>query len=173
MLISIGKREPKREDDPLALLEACHVRIRKFSALALAAGSRDDVSDDERRDACEKVERYFSIALPLHVRDEEDSVLPRLQGTDPEVDRALEVMEAQHEGHEARLAALLAAARAVREDPADRGRRGALAAAAQILVDEFETHLKLEEAILFPAIARLPPEVKVEVFAEARSRRQV
>jgi len=174
MVISIGaNRARRREGDPVEMLEHCHGRIRTFSNLALAAGTRDEASDDERRDACARVERYFSIALPLHVRDEEDSVLPRLAGKDPEVDRALALMEDQHEGHEAQIAALLAATKAVREAPGDRAARATLAAAAKVIVDEFTVHLEMEERILFPAIGRLmAPEAQAEVFAEQRARRQ-
>ena len=81
-------------------------------------------------------------------------------------------MEAQHEGHEEKLAALLAAAKAVRERPSDREAREALASAATVIVEEFEAHLQMEEAILFPALSRLSSEAQAEVFAEARSRRQ-
>ncbi|HWV39646.1 MAG TPA: hemerythrin domain-containing protein [Vulgatibacter sp.] len=173
MVVSIGANRAKRRvGDPVEMLEHCHARIRTFSTLALAAGTKE-ASDDERRDACARVERYFSIALPLHVRDEEDSVLTRLMGKDPEVDRALATMEEQHERHEARLAELLAATRAVGERPSDPAARDRLAAAAQVVVDEFAVHLEMEERVLFPAIERLlSPEAKAEIVAEQRARRQ-
>jgi len=173
MVISIGANRARRsEGDPVEMLEHCHARIRTFSNLALAAGTKD-APDDERRDACARVERYFSIALPLHVRDEEDSVLTRLAGKDSEVDRALATMEDQHDRHEAQLAELLAATREVGERPGDQAARDRLAAAAKVIVDEFTVHLEMEERILFPAIGRLlSPEAKAEIVAEQRARRQ-
>ncbi|HEX9400550.1 MAG TPA: hemerythrin domain-containing protein [Anaeromyxobacter sp.] len=42
---------------------------------------------------------YFTEALPLHARDEEESVLPRLHGRDSAVDAELAAMEREHREH--------------------------------------------------------------------------
>ena len=77
MLLTIGRRR-QAVDLPDLLLD-CHERIRHFSTLAVRL-AREDASDDERRGVAAGVARYFEQALPLHVRDEDESILPRLRG---------------------------------------------------------------------------------------------
>ncbi len=172
MLVSIGKGRGS-DGDLVDLLLECHGRIRSFSVMARAAAERTDLPAGERADACARVERYFTEALPLHVADEEDSVLPRLRGLDGEVDRALQAMHDQHAEHEAALRALLAAAAVVRSRPDDPGPRTALAAAAAAIERAFAEHLRLEEEIIFPAMRRLLPAADLEnMVAELRQRRE-
>jgi hemerythrin-like domain-containing protein len=172
MLLEIGQGS-KRSGDLVDLLLECHGRIRSFLALAHAAGSREGVPAAEVAEACARVERYFTEALPLHVADEDESILPRLRGADPEVDRALETMHAQHLEHEPLLAALLGAAAALREGPADPARRAALAEIATTLEHELGLHLTLEETVILPAIRRLlSAAAQAEIVEELRARRQ-
>lgn len=164
-----GTRAPQGLVD---LLLACHDRIRRFVALARDAATRPDVPADQVVEACARVERYFREALPLHVADEEQSVEPRLRGRSPEVDHALDAMAQEHRAHEAAVAALLDAAAAVRPDPGDAARKTTLAHAAEALREDFLEHLALEEAVLFPAIRRLPADLQSTVVDELRARRR-
>lgn len=160
--------------DLVDLLLECHDRIRSFVALARQAARRVDAPEDQIVEACLRVERYFSEALPLHVADEEQSVLPRIRGRSEDIDSALETMQGQHTQHEPKLRALLAASVAVREAPQDPDRRASLTAAAEQLEREFDEHLALEEAIIFPAIRRLlSSAVQAEMIKELRGRRGV
>ncbi|HEU5061001.1 MAG TPA: hemerythrin domain-containing protein, partial [Kofleriaceae bacterium] len=88
------------EGDPVDALLACHDRIRTFVALAgrAAAGAG---APGEIAEACRRIERYFREAMPLHVADEEESILPRLRGREAALDRALAEMHEQHSAHEA------------------------------------------------------------------------
>ncbi|AKU91160.1 hemerythrin domain-containing protein [Vulgatibacter incomptus] len=171
MIVRIGGGREELADLVDLLLD-CHARIRSFAALARIAGERADATHAEVVDACERVERYFGIALPLHVADEEESILPRLRGVSPEVDRALADMHAQHAAHQAGLHAMLSASAAVRQDPGDAAKRATLVAAAAPLEREFAEHLALEETVLFPAIRReWSADVQAEVVRELRARR--
>lgn len=171
MFLSLG-RSTAAPDDVVALLLACHERIRSFVAIARLAATRE-ASDEEVVQALARVERYFEEALPLHVADEEESLVPRLRGRDRELEEALEAMRAQHAEHDAALVALLGASASLRERPRDEERRRALAAAAERLEAAFAEHLALEERVVFPAIRRLlSPEVQREVVRELRARRR-
>jgi iron-sulfur cluster repair protein YtfE (RIC family) len=169
-MISIGKRSGG--GDLVELLLECHARIRSFAALARAAGELPGASAAERIDACAQVARYFGEALPLHVADEEHSLLPRLRGRDPELDAALQRMHDQHADHESALRHMLAAAATLRATPDDPTARATLATAATDLERAFAEHLDLEEAVIFPAIRRLPASVQSEIVAELRARRR-
>jgi iron-sulfur cluster repair protein YtfE (RIC family) len=172
MLIKIGAT-PSASEDLVDLLLACHDRIRSFTALARAAGERADALPSDVADACSRVERYFTEALPFHLRDEEESLVPRLEGHSPEVDRALVVMKEQHARHEPILHTFLCASAALRRNPGDAPLRHELARAASELEREFGEHLALEETVLFPAIPRLlGPALQTEIKEELRRRRE-
>lgn len=174
MFISIGRNTRRHEEavDLVDLLLECHGRIRTFTGLAEALGRRSDAPASEIVEGCARCERYFTEALPLHVEDEERSVLPRLRGRDAELDRALEEMQHEHARHEASIAALLDASRALRERPEDRGRAEALAAAAVALGAELEAHLRHEEQLIFPAVRRFfSPADHLAAIGELRARR--
>lgn len=171
MLVSIGKRRQSAE--LVDLLLECHGRIRQFVRLAADVGERLDLPVSEVEDACARVERYFVEALPLHVRDEEESILPRLSGRSDALDQALSAMRAQHHEHEPVLAQLLAAVRAVRAAPGGSGGRLELKQVAEQLTSAFEEHLKLEEALIFPELqALLTDAERARIVSELRARRQ-
>ncbi len=157
----------------LALLVACHSRIRRFAALAHRIGTDPEATSSERIEACVAVERYFNEALPLHVQDEEESILPRLGGRSVAIDFALAAMTEQHALHDATLDTMLEACRALRAAPDDRRSRAVLTDAAEAAIQVFDEHLALEESIIFPAVAMYLSEgVRATVVDELRSRRE-
>ena len=172
MLTQIGRREVP--EDLVGLLLECHERIRRFVHIAEQAARRTDVPESEIVEACEGCERYFNLALPLHVQDEEQSVYPRLHGKSAEVDAALSTMREQHAAHEATLTELLAALAAVRGQPGNREARGRLERAAVALEAELEEHLGLEERVILPAVKeRLSHDEQRAIIGELRARRRV
>src|ERR1051326_5002660 len=91
MLVKIGPLD--EPSDIVDLLKECHERIRTFINLAGRLAKAEEISDTDVRDGAGRVARYFSEALPLHVADEEQSILPRLQGKSAELDAALSEMQ--------------------------------------------------------------------------------
>ena len=169
MLLQIGRSA--EQETLVALLLACHERIRRFSRLALTLAERDDLASSELVSAVEGCARYFAEALPLHVRDEEDSVMPRLLGLRPELDEALDAMRAEHRGHEPGISALLGALDALRASPSE-GARQRLREVAEPLVRELEEHLRAAEARIFPALRELlSADEERAAIAELRARR--
>ena len=158
--------------DAVGLLLDCHDRIRSFLALSRRLAEAAP-GDPGIADAAARVARYFREALPLHARDEEESILPRLRGVDPEVDAALAEMEHEHETHGPPLAALVVACDAIAAEP---GRlpefAPELARAVTHLDDHFAAHLRREEAVVFPAMRRLlSPADDAAIVREIRARR--
>ena len=160
--------------DVVELLLDCHQRIRHFSELARRLGEADGLPGGEVRDAAARVRRYFGEALPLHVADEEESLVPRLRGREPEIDAALERMTSEHQAHQPGLAALLELCEALESTPARHTElRGALLETATALQAEFESHLAEEERVLIPALQRLfPAEERATMADEVRARRR-
>ncbi len=159
--------------DLLALLLACHQRIRTFIALAQAISEHRTASAAEVREACQRCERYFGEALPLHVLDEELSLLPRLQTLVPMLAPALQHMHAEHIDHGPQLRELCDLLRSVANAPEATPQRERLAVVAAKLQVEFAAHLLAEETDIFPWIATsLPLEEQAAVMRELRARRQ-
>ena len=171
MLVSLG-HHAKAQGDLVDLLLECHDKIRSFVRLAEAVGTRVDLKDGECADACARVTRYFREALPLHVADEDEAILPRLRGRDPAVDAALAAMHAEHLAHQPKLAALFVVLDAVAASPRDPGLRADLARLAEALRNEFADHLRGEETVVFPALRRLLSlDEQAAIVRELRARR--
>jgi iron-sulfur cluster repair protein YtfE (RIC family) len=171
MLTQLGA--PRAPHDVVDLLLECHERIRSFTALAgrLAAGVA--LPREEVADAATRVRRYFAEALPLHARDEEDSISPRLRGREAEVDRELAAMEREHADHGELLVRLITTCDALAREPERQPELApGLRATAEALARHFEAHLEREERVLFPAIRRLlPADEQERIVDELRRRR--
>jgi hemerythrin-like domain-containing protein len=171
MLIKIGpSNEPS---DVVDLLMACHDRIRLFVDLARRLADAHDASADEIRDAAMRVIRYFSEASPLHVADEEESVMPRLAGREPALDAALQAMHQEHQKHEPQLKSLLNTCQTLHASPQRLEElRETLRATAMALEQDFIIHLQQEEKVVMPAIrSLLTSEDRDAMLAELRARR--
>lgn len=155
------------------LLLECHERIRRFAALGLALATWPDPRPEDVADAAARVVRYFEQALPLHVRDEEESLRPRLLAAgSPDVRRALDDMTREHDEHEPLLASLLPRWRLLADDPSRLpALRDDLARDAAALQEQLDRHLALEERVVVPAVRALPPAEAAAIVAELRARR--
>jgi len=172
MLIKIGPS--KEPSDIVDLMLECHDRIRSFVSLACRLAGANELSPDGIRDAAARISRYFSEALPLHVADEERSVVPRLAGKSPELDAALQEMQGEHEEHEANVKSLIETCNTLKVSPERlNDLRETLRDAASTLESAFTSHLKQEEDVILPAIrALLTPNQRAEMLIELRERRR-
>ena len=175
MLTRIGKpaAKPAAPGDVVDALLDCHQRIRDFTALALRLATAAGLAEGEIRDAAARVHRYFAVALPLHARDEEESLLPRLRGADPALDAELATMRREHAEHGDPVARLLSACAELQARPGELSRLApVLAAAATELQQHFEQHLLREERLIFPAVRRhLDRATQDAIQVEMRARR--
>jgi hemerythrin-like domain-containing protein len=176
MLINLGptKEGAGNAADIVDVLLECHDRIRSFIALACRLALASAVSHDEIGEAARRVVRYFSESLPLHVIDEEESIVPRLTGRDAVLDAALDTMRREHEEHQPDLALLLRTCRIVMDAPERLPElRETVLLAASSLQQQFVRHLEQEEKTIFPAIRRLLSPVDHQaMLRELRARRQ-
>lgn len=153
MLTNLGK--PAAPGDAVDLLLECHQRIRSFLDLAGLLGRPGHEPAEVVTDAALRVHRYFALALPLHARDEEESIAPRLRGLDPAVDAELATMIGEHRDHQGPLLELVGACAELAVEPARRpALAGAVSRASAELARQFGPHLAREEAVVFPAVRR-------------------
>jgi hemerythrin-like domain-containing protein len=169
VLIQIDSR--KEPSDIVDVLLECHGRIRSFIGLASRLAKADQPMHDEIRDAAMRVIRYFSEALPLHVADEEQTILPRLSGRSPELDETLKGMHHEHLEHEPQLQLLLQTCKTLQASPERLDDlRQTLLGAASTLEAAFITHLEEEERSILPAIRTLlTPEEQAVMLQRAAS----
>ena len=168
---------PAVESDAVDMLLACHQRIRHFTAIAARLADAGDALPPEIANAAEAVHRYYSIALPLHEADENDSVYPRLRRslTDAGELASLQAMVDQHGPIDEVVARLIPRWAELQASPERLGAHAAqLRADAARLQELWEEHLALEERIVFPLLrARLSPEDLQGIHAEMKLRRGI
>jgi iron-sulfur cluster repair protein YtfE (RIC family) len=173
MFTRIGK--PAAAGDAVDLLLECHERIRSFLALARRIAEAGPSTPASISEAATRVRGYFAEALPLHARDEEASVLPRLRGLDAKVDAELDAMSREHREHERPLHELVAACEELARAPERLLELAPLEGrAAAELERHFVEHLGREETVIFPAMRRLlDAEADAAIMREIRERRAV
>jgi hemerythrin-like domain-containing protein len=163
------------EETAVDLLLGCHQRIRHFTDVALRLAQNPGAPAEDRAQAARAVLRYFTVALPLHEADENDSVYPRLQQalTEGPLAEANEAMVEQHRGINAALSQLIPLWRTVESDPAQQPALKSLLAATTHLQRLWDVHLKLEEEQVIPAMREYLAEGTLgEIRAEMRNRRE-
>ncbi|MGE5185042.1 MAG: hemerythrin domain-containing protein, partial [Acidobacteriota bacterium] len=102
MLHTLGKRAAS--EDVVDLLVECHGRIRKFLGFARALADKPEAPAGEVRAVAGQIRRYFAVALPLHIADEEEAIMPRLAAASDDVTRALAAMHREHAAHAGEIA---------------------------------------------------------------------
>jgi len=164
---------PPVADDPIAHLRACHARIRDHLALAHRLTAPDAAASpaSEIAAAGSALARYFGIALPLHVADEEESIRPRLaSGT--ELGPLLDQLGGEHAVIDDLLDELVPRFAILGAEPARVAELTPARDDVTWLANLLEAHLVLEETRLFPELERLlSPAARAEILAEQRARR--
>lgn len=155
-----------------ALLEA-HGGTRECLALARRIAAGDLGTPEAVREAAGRVERFFTRKLPLHVRDEEESVAPRLYGHEQEVDSALDAMTREHAEQGRRFAVLVTACKEIARVPARLPRLAPFVRQALERVERlFARHFAREETVIFPAMRRILDDAAgAQILWEMRARR--
>src|SRR5664279_1267783 len=169
-------RSPEQPlEDAVDLLNGCHQRIRHFTGVATKLSHAQGATFDEIRQASAAVYRYYSISLPLHEADEEDTLRPRLDRVaDERVRHALLAMADQHMAIDELIERLLPLLRLLEQNPESQAQLGGEMCSLTKTLDEvFRAHLELEEAVIFPAINELLPEgARTAMLTEMQQRRQ-
>ncbi|HET9450813.1 MAG TPA: hemerythrin domain-containing protein [Aggregicoccus sp.] len=160
-----------------ARLLECHERIRRFTAMATRLAGALGAPATEVVEAARQLRRYFSMALPLHVADEDGTVMPRLlaAGPDEPLRAALQQMESEHLLIDALLPTQLEAWARLEAQPALLPKLAStLAQGAALLEDALGKHLELEERVIIPALdLLLPRELQLQMVEEMKARRGV
>lgn len=177
--IQSAKRGPAPTETPDAVdaLTACHARIRHFSGVSVRLANAEGLPSSEIAQAAEGLIRYFSIALPLHARDEDESIEPRLRRFLPEGELAgpaASAMVEQHQEIDRLLEALLPLWTLLSSRPAKLAEFAPELRSLSLRLDDlFRAHLQMEEVTVFPAMRKYLPERELKGIAlEIQERRR-
>ena len=86
-------------DTPIAMLRACHDKVRRFATLAvsLATHLQTHAPDKNAGASAQQVLRYFDLAAPLHHADEDEDLYPALRAlNDLALNQAIDEIQAEH-----------------------------------------------------------------------------
>ncbi|XXF79899.1 hemerythrin domain-containing protein [Myxococcaceae bacterium GXIMD 01537] len=163
--------------DALHHMLACHERMRHFGALARHLGEAEDASPEEHARAASQLLRFFSLGLPLHVDDEDHSLMPLLlEGGAPRpIVKRLWELDRQHYALDTLVDALLPLWSELREDPSRHAQLSSLLReGGRRLAALSVEHLALEEEHLYPvARERLSGEDLRTLASDMRRRRHL
>lgn len=144
-------------EQPFALLEACHDRVRRSLDLLrrLVEHLQTVGHDADARSAAHDVWRYFEIAAPAHHADEELHLLPRLRESgDLWLADMARRLQTDHDALRDVWAQLGPLLREVHESVSALSAHSldALHAHTGQFVAIHERHLRLEDSFVFPAV---------------------
>jgi hemerythrin-like domain-containing protein len=86
-------------DDPLALLRACHQKMLAQCDLLdnLIVQAHSGELDAAARKAAQDITRYFTSSAPLHHRDEEQDLFPRINRQSLRIAELVHSLKREHE----------------------------------------------------------------------------
>ena len=173
---AIPATSPPAQEDAVTMLVGCHQRIRNFTDVALRLAWSTEAPPQQLADAAESVLRYYTVALPLHEADENESLYMRLRDANPPADilAADNAMLQQHAEIDDVIALLVPLWQSVQRDPASMQTFALpLLARTERLNELWQTHLKLEEEIIFPALRQYLSDAELAaIAAEMHARRE-
>jgi iron-sulfur cluster repair protein YtfE (RIC family) len=172
-IASLTSQQPKTED-AVDLLVSCHQRIRHFTGVAVKLAHAQGASTEEIAQAAASVHRYYSVSLPLHEADEDQTLQPRLRAVAGEqVRHALLAMGDQHQAIDELIERLLPLLVLVRDNPGTLAQVGGeMCSITKALEETFRAHLQMEEEVIFPAIRSVLPEsTRAHILREMQERR--
>jgi hemerythrin-like domain-containing protein len=163
-------------EQPFEMLEACHARVRRSLALLdrLTAHVEAHGHDAQSRSAAADVLRYFDLAASLHHEDEERHVFPLLEHCgEAALEAATAGLRRDHQRLESLWAPLRAALSLWSASAASGAVDPAMQQQAKALGALYDSHLRTEEATVFPAArARMSAEHMAKMSADMQRRRQ-
>lgn len=165
-----------RIDDPMALLLACHDKVRRFTELALRLQAHVTAHghDAQAREAATSILRYFELAAPLHHADEDEDLFPALLALDEalvgaDVRANIQTLSDEHAALGTLWQALAPWLRDVAAGRADGTADAAPPVAA--FAARYQAHADAEEREVYPHAAKLPPEALARIAQAMVARR--
>ncbi len=163
-------------DDPMALLRACHDKVRHFTHLIQRLHTHVTThvdthgADAQARDAAVAVRRYFTLAAPLHHDDEDVDLYPALQALgDAALNARIDALSAEH----AQLSGLWQGIRPWLDVLAQGQRPSGPPPDVDVFALRYRAHAQAEEDEVYPHADRLDAATRLHLAAAMSARRSV
>jgi len=164
-------------DQPIAVLKHCHDKIRKNlqTLQKLPAHLEAHGADDEAQKAASAVLRYFRDAAPNHHADEEEDLLPMLQGTAQGDDKhLLDTLQPQILDEHKQMDLIWVKLEAQLDAIVSRQNPALDAADAEQFAALYTAHMEKEEGNIAPMAKRLFSDAQMQQLGNAmRARRTI
>jgi iron-sulfur cluster repair protein YtfE (RIC family) len=173
--ISSENHSGGRSSSPQELLEGCHSRIRHFMQLSRTLAGNPNAQPAEIAEAAGAIYRYFHQSLALHEADENHTLVPRLrqaQHVPAAVREAAETMLEQHWIIDELVAEMLHFCDVIHRNPDLLPTLVQFDHVTSALDQIFEAHMRMEETVIFPALAEFPASELEAMRREMQERRQ-
>lgn len=171
--------------EPLGLLSDCHRRIKRFLEILLRVTQtlRTEELTPDARNALETALRYFRDAAPIHTKDEEESLFPRLrevasaEGEDAQQIRqalaTVDRLEADHDIADVSHALIdVLGKRWLEQGRLSESEIEQLEAELNTLRKFYEDHIEVEDNELFPLAAKVLDEPQLETVGREMAKRR-
>jgi hemerythrin-like domain-containing protein len=157
-------------DDPIALLRACHQKMLAQCDLldAVVAQAQAGNLDAAARKAAQDITRYFSSSAPLHHRDEEEDLFPRINRQSLRIAELVHKLKREHQELDALWETL---APELRRIPGD-GFSAAFLEAAGRFCELSRQHINRENMELLPLLASSLSQQELGYVGEAMAQRR-
>lgn len=176
MGIQIGAKPDAGFDDPIGMLKDCHRRIEQFLHVLCLVVDRAPGRplSEEEAGAVKSALNYFRVGGQRHTADEEQSLFPRMRAGQTTVLKEIEALESDHREaddlHAAveKLYTFWLEGKALSPEEEQR-----LRATTERLKQLYESHIRIEENLVFPRAAEgLDWPVLAQIGEEFRARRK-
>jgi hemerythrin-like domain-containing protein len=162
-------------DEPLAMLYACHDRVRRSLLMLREIGEHVAAGrvDSGVHSAAADVLHYFDRAAPHHHEDEEQHIFPCVlaRSCDDSVRAAVMKLQEDHLAMEAQWARLRVPLAALADGRAEAYDARQMAAAERFCA-LYACHARCEEEVVFPLAAHLLDRAALQAAGEEMARRR-
>lgn len=158
-------------ETPIAMLIACHDRVRQYAALTekLAIHLQKNGADAAAVAGAQSILRYFDVAAPLHHQDEDDDLFPALlQKARPELACVIQEVTAEH----AELGALWQQVRVALLAVVAGDAKALTLSVAREFALRYPAHAAREELEIYPFAAILLSELDLAQMGKVMSARR-
>jgi len=149
-------------DDPIALLRACHDKILAHCELL------EGLPDSPDKAVATQVHRYFNTSAPLHHRDEEEDLFPRINGQSLKIAELVHKLKKEHQA----LDSLWGTLAAELKSPPENGFSEAFVSAAQEFCRLNRDHVALDNRNLLPMAAGILSQQDLGALGETMAARR-
>lgn len=170
--MSLFSAETVTFETPIAMLMACHDRVRQYAALTLKLAQylQQEAPDTQAQNAASSILRYFDVAAPLHHDDEDLDLFPLLsQYGEAELKAIIASTSAEHDS----LGLLWQDVRSYLI-PLAAGQGGNLPLAlASEFAKRYPAHADLEESYIYPSAELLLDATTLAVMGQNMANRRI